>query len=81
MHSSKISVAEPFIAYVEAALTRASYIFPGVQLEYDKDKNVIVIHEFGSHPPDEVTREINYALYREKIYHETLPIRSKILGL
>jgi len=81
MHSSKVAVAETFITYAEAALIRARYILPGVQIEYDKENHEFVIHEFGDHRPEEVTKEINYALYREKIYQETLPIRSKILGV
>ena len=80
MNSSRISVGQQFIPYVDSALARVGYILPGVEINFDDVGNKIEVENIGKYAIEEVIKEINYALYREKIYHETLPLRSKILG-
>lgn len=80
MSFSTISVDGPFVDFVETTIVRVHYLLPGIQLEYNSDTREIEILERGGHELENVAKEINYALYREKIYHETLPLRSKILG-
>jgi predicted AAA+ superfamily ATPase len=80
MDSFKIVVGGSFITFVEAALTRINYILPEILVEYNEASHEILIQRIGEYSNEDVKKEINYALYREKIYQETLPLRNKILG-
>ena len=81
MQSFEIPVGNSFKPYVEAALTRVGYLFSEIQIEYDKNKAVITIYISDGTNTEQISKEVKYALYRERIYQETLPIRKKILGI
>ncbi len=76
----EIPVAEEFEPFVEAALMRVGYLLPGTPMEYEKGRRLISVHIDESQDPQQIAKEIRYALYRERIYKETLPIRNRILG-
>ena len=77
---TEIPIGEDFQPYVQAALTRVRYLNSRIQLEYVKDRAVVIVHPSDSDDEAQISKEINYALYREKIYHETLSLREKFLG-
>ena len=81
MQSFEIPVGNSFKPYVEAALTRVGYLFSEIQIEYDKNEAVITIYISDGTNTEQISKEVKYALYRERIYQETLPIRKKILGI
>ncbi len=80
MRHLEIPVSEQFQPYVEAALTRVGYLIPEAQIEYNKNNAMITVYISGDVDEIHISKEVKYALYREKIYKETLPIRNKILG-
>jgi hypothetical protein len=70
-------VPSPFQPHAAAALVRLQYLFPAVSFVLDDGG-------FAVEPTDDVSvadlrREIAYALYREKIYVDTLPMREALL--
>ncbi len=81
MQTLKIPIDDQFLPYIEAALIRLDYLLPGLLIEFNKDRNLIEVVELGTHSREELKAEINYTIYREKIFKETLPIRNKILGV
>ncbi len=81
MQTLKIPIDDQFLPYIEAALIRLDYLFPGLIIEFDKDRNLIEVMELGTHSREKLKAEISYTIYREKIFKETLPIRNKILGV
>ncbi len=81
MRSFEIPVGDGFKAYVEAALTRVGYLCPEIQIEYDKTTAVITVYKNDNTDTEQISKEVKYALYRERIYQETLPIRKRILRI
>jgi len=80
MRLVEIPVSEEFLPFVEAALMRVGYLLPGVPLEYEKNRSLISVHVDDDQDPQRLAKEVRYALYRERIFKETLPIRKRILG-
>jgi hypothetical protein len=75
-------IEEPMAEFAAIAITRLSYLFPAIR--FSKSDSAIVA-ESDDKLPATIGQEIAYALYREKIYCNTLEIRrslySRILGL
>ena len=72
-----VHVAEPFRPFAEEALVRLRYLYPAatftltpIGIEIGGDSGI---------PPDALSREVNYALYREKIYADTLTMRRDLI--
>ena len=80
MQTIKIPIDKKFSPYVEAALLRVGYLFDGIQIEYSKGESSVLAYLNDDMEDTSVIKEIKYALYREKIYQETIPIRNKIIG-
>ncbi len=78
-----VHVGDEFIPHVGAAIHRLRYLYPKVDFQWTADSSELVaVSPEG--PADQVQllqREINYALYREKIFVDTLAIRQKIVGV
>ena len=64
---------------IKSALLRLSYMMPSLKLIKEKNK----IKVFSENVDDkenlsEIKKNINYALYKEKIYQDNKEIRNKI---
>lgn len=71
-----IPVSPLFVPHVEAAVARLSYLFPKWAISTSAPS---VIHvDAPSTETAIASREIKYALYREKVYADTLPMRSRM---
>jgi len=62
-----------FLSFADAALARLSIIEPALELRLQD--GAIHFREKPDRNQTQITREITQALYREKIYQETLPVR------
>ena len=71
-----LPVAEVFEPYVASALVRLGYLYPDAR--FVPVANGIEITTDGA-DHDVLAREVQYALYREKIYAETLPLRQSLI--
>jgi hypothetical protein len=72
-----VPVEGPFRPHIATAVTRLRYLFPALRFEASVDW-IIVTGKVGV-DANALAREIQYALYREKIYSETLPMRHALI--
>jgi len=72
-----VRVAPPLQPYVDQALTRLAYLYPRVK--FAAVPGGILIEEERAVEVNELARNVHYALYREKIYAETLPLRRALV--
>ncbi len=72
-----VEVAERFRPYTDAALARLQYLYPKINFVLIADG--IEVSGNIDIPSETLSREIHYALYREKIYAETLPMRRALI--
>jgi hypothetical protein len=73
----EIDIAESFACHIDAAVTRLRYLYPDWSISADDDKvNVIVASDTEA---SLARREVNYALYRERIRVEGAPLRELLL--
>lgn len=73
----EVDVPQSFAPYVEAAVLRLSFLHKGIAFsEVDKK---ISVRWVGNPTHDELRQAVSHALYREKIYHETLPERLLLI--
>lgn len=77
MIALEIDVPKAFEPYLDAAIVRFSYLRPDVTVE-KKDSIAQLFCEVEE--KENLRREFFHALYREKIYHETLPLRRAIFA-
>ena len=81
MSKIKITIPDSFIDYVEAAIVRASYLFPELIICAVKESMEVDISGLNeSMDSEQIKKEFLNILYRERIYSETLPIRQTIYG-
>ena len=76
-HAVNIAVPESFACYADAAATRLRYLFPS--WEIDAVPEGIRVSKIGPGDKTLVQREVNYALYRERIRAEGEPLRELLL--
>ena len=76
--------APPSLApYLDGALMRIGYLLPDVVFERDGNSSAVAAYLPEDSALDRapaVRKEFFYALYREKIYAETLEIRKQLTG-
>jgi hypothetical protein len=65
------------LPYVEPALARVRYLYPSFEFVFEA--GAIEINGGLGAATAPVIREVQYALYREKIYAETLPLRRALI--
>lgn len=65
--------------YIQSALTRLGYLHPSWRLKISDMTITATIPTAES--PDTVLREIRYAIYREKIFAETMDMRRDLLRM
>jgi hypothetical protein len=79
MEAIALDVPTPFAPYVPAALARLGYLHPGVAWSFDSAGSRLEARcAPGSHTAEELKREAFFQLYREKVYQDTLSVRSRI---
>lgn len=64
-------------AFRGAAVARLNYIRPDWRMALSDDG--IDVETSAEESAETVRREVNYAVYREKIYQETLPLRQALV--
>ena len=72
-----IPVEEAFRPYLDAALTRLRYLYPNVTFTPSATGIDAVGH--SDTDSEALVRDVQHALYREKIYAETLPMRRALV--
>lgn len=72
-----VPVEEPFRPHIASVVTRLRYLFPELRFKAEVE-GISVTGDVGARA-DALAREIQYALYREKIYAETLPMRQALV--
>jgi hypothetical protein len=74
----RVPIPARFAAHADAALTRLGYLHPAV--EFALTGNSITAAATADADAALLRRDISYALYREKIYAETLAIRHALVN-
>jgi hypothetical protein len=71
-----VEIGPKLLPHADAAIVRLSYLYPDVQFSLVAD----TIEVFGVKPSDQAAlkKEVAYAVYRERIYRETLDIRKSL---
>ena len=73
----KIEIDNSLCEFIESAVSRLSYLHP--EYNFKSHQNYIAItgdESISQEDKTELKKEINFQLYRERIYKETLPIRK-----
>lgn len=77
MPAISIPVSEQFIPHIPAVVMRAGYLYPDLRLAYEAEGIVV---DAGTNPlPPNISRDITYLLYREKILADTAGFRGQVL--
>lgn len=72
-----IDIPAAFAAHAQVALGRLGYLHADVEWDFDPDSNRLRARFAPEdHDPKELRREALFQLYREKIHHDTLGIRT-----
>lgn len=74
-----VPIPKDFWPYVDPALVRLRYLYPKAVFAVENAGECIRAEITDSVDEDTLRREIHYALYREKIYTETLPLRRSLM--
>jgi hypothetical protein len=64
--------------HAEAAVTRLGYLHPSLRFLISADG--IAIDGTSEEGPEHLRQEVLYAVYREKIFAEALPLRRALLA-
>jgi hypothetical protein len=79
MKSLSIDIPTVLVAHVEPALARLGYLHADIEWTFDADsKRLTARYGENSYEPQELRKEALFQLYREKIFQDTLAIRSRI---
>lgn len=74
----EIDVPDEFWPYVAAAVMRLGYLYPSWTIAVPTS-NAIMLSVEPPEPAPLVRREVTYALYRERIRSEGIPLRELLL--
>lgn len=72
-----VPVGSALLSHVEPALTRLRYIHPSIA--FAATPSGIEVSAETAFDAEVLTKDVNYALYRERIYAETLPLRRSLI--
>lgn len=72
-------VPDIFSKYIDAAVVRVGYLHPDV--EFSREGNSIRVASSTGNEVDSIRRDVLYAVYREKIFADTLSMRTALLGM
>lgn len=73
----RMTVGPEFRAYVDDAMSRFSYLHPSVEIEVGAEAVTLVVD--ANADLADLARDFQFALYRQKIYAETLPLRKTLI--
>ena len=76
-----IAIPQVLAPYTDLVLARVAYLYPDVEWSFNSTANAIEIR-FASdaHEIGKLRKELFFQFYREKIYQDTLPVRSRLYG-
>ena len=75
----EMRIENSLIPHVEGAIGRLAHIYAEAKFHYDSDSQLLICSNLE--PTLDSKKSVSHALYREKIYAETLPLRMKLLNL
>lgn len=73
-----IEVPQNFQCFVESALIRLQVQYPS--LRFSASGQGVAVEELPPDMLDDLRKNVLHAIYREKIYSETLPLRHALIG-
>ena len=68
-----IAIPSSMEAYLSAAVVRLGYLFPN--LSFGASEQGITVAGMTTEVAEQLKRDVLHAVYREKVYAETLPMR------
>lgn len=75
---AEVEIAPQFRAFVPAALLRLQVLYPS--LEFSSDAALVTVSALNGFEYTEIRKSVLHAIYREKIYTETLPMRRQLVA-
>ena len=79
MKSLAIDIPAVLVPHVEPALARLGYLYAKIEWGFDPGSNrVSAGYAPERHAPELLRKEVLFQLYREKIHHDTLGIRTRL---
>lgn len=73
-----IEIPQGFQRFVEGALMRLQVQYPS--LRFSASSQGVAVEEIPPDRLDDLRKNVLHAIYREKIYLETLPLRHAMIG-
>lgn len=74
-----IAIPQALVPYASPALARLGYLYPDVEWVLDAPGNAMEIRFAAeAHEIATLRKELFFQLYREKIHHDTLAVRSRL---
>ena len=76
-----IKIPKSFENYIEAAIVRATCLYPDLKIaKSERSESLEIIIENKDVDREKIQKDFLNILYRERIYSDTLAIRKKIYG-
>lgn len=76
-HRFSVAVGPAFRAYIDDAIRRFSYLHPSVEIEVGAEAVTLFVD--ANVDLADLVRDFQFALYRQKIFTETLPLRKTLI--
>ncbi len=81
MSTITILIPKSFHDHLDAAIVRASYLYPDLDIHQSQDSmSVEILTQTENFDREQLRKDFLNILYRERIYSETLGIRKTIYG-
>ncbi|MFK0332712.1 hypothetical protein ACIQUB_16435 [Rhizobium sp. NPDC090275] len=74
----RIEIPPQFLPYLSDTIVRFRYLQPDIELEMGK--GFVLLSKADAPPASGLDRDFLFCLYRQKIYAETLPLRSALIA-
>ncbi len=72
-----VKVSELFKPFAEAAVERLRYIHP--EIDFSLTEEGVIVESIANSDLETISRDVHFALYREKILTETLSMRREMM--
>ena len=77
--SARIEFPLEFVPHLPDAVVRFRYLHPGIRLE--TGEGFVLVSSFADEPvSNDLERQFLFCLYRQKVYAETLQLRSSLIA-
>ncbi|MDX8456021.1 hypothetical protein RFM98_25135 [Mesorhizobium sp. VK9D] len=73
-----VEIPQTFQQFVDGALLRLQAQHP--HLRFTATESGVEVQGVAAAAADEIRRQVSYAVYREKVYAETLPLRQNLIN-